>query len=255
MTVDLSRIPVVILAGGQGARFDHESQVTPKPMIEVAGRPILQHIIDLFTAQGFREFIILTGYMSEKIESHLEIYGPLVRPWTWKCDSVGREVIVRVCHTGYDSHTGLRLWNAKEVIGKRRFVLTYGDGLSDVDMFSVVNQHVTTGAGVTMTAVRPPGRFGVVEFDHDESGSVLDFCEKAHSGWINGGFMVMEPEFIEQFIEGEFELESTALRELAACGGLYAYKHYGYWQCMDTRRDRDQINEDVRRIGHLPWMR
>lgn len=250
--IDLSQIPVVILAGGRGARFDHESQVRPKPMIEVAGKPMLQHIIDGFVSQGFREFIVAAGYLGEQIAGHFgSSMERRVRAGQYDLFKMG-DVFVTVVDTGTDSHTGLRLWLVREQVANRRFVLTYGDGLSDVDMRAVLNQHEHSGAGVTLTAVRPPGRFGVVEFDG--IGTVCTLEEHAAVGWINGGFMVMEPEFIEQYIEGEFELESTALRELGACGGLHAYRHYGFWMCMDTRRDREQIEEDIRRTGRLPWM-
>jgi glucose-1-phosphate cytidylyltransferase len=253
-------VPVVILAGGRGARFDHESEVCPKPMIHVAGKPILQHIIDSLTRQGFREFIVLTGHLHERIEAHFETYSLLVNPcdtapWLYRCDSVGREVTVRTVFTGVDSHTGLRLWHARRPIGGRRFVLTYGDGLCDVDMAAVLEQHERTGADVTLTAVRPPGRFGVIEFEEGES-TLCELEEHVAIGWINGGFMVMEPQFIEQYIEGEFELESTALRELGASAGLHAYRHYGFWMCMDTRRDREQIERAVQmNDGKLPWIR
>ena len=258
-------IPVVILAGGQGARFDHESQVTPKPMIKVAGQPILMHIMNSFVRQGFREFIVLSGYMAESIDGFLGIWGAPIGVNRYRLDSLiidqPDHFTVQTVQTGHNSNTGKRLWMARQVIGARRFVLTYGDGLSDADMHAVIDQHDQTGAGVTVTAVHPPGRFGVIEFadDTDElSGSptlVNSFNEKHDVGWINGGFMVVEPEFITQYIEGEFELESTALPELAASGGLHAYRHDGYWRCMDTRRDRDQIEDDVRRCGIFPWMR
>jgi len=268
----MSRVPVVILAGGQGARFDHESQVRPKPMIEVAGRPILQHIIDSFSSQGFREFIVLGGHLVGQIRDHFVGTGHMIamgldesdRWWQFGVEYPDRYGIsVTVADTGKDSHTGIRLWRARSLIRSRRFVLTYGDGLCNVSMHDVLEQHVTTGAGVTLTAVRPPGRFGVIHFGSEQSGLpypsgmglVDEFSEKTSRDWINGGFMAVEPEFIEQYIEGEFELESTALPELAASGGLHAYRHDGYWHCMDTRRDRDQIEQDVKRHGRLPWMR
>lgn len=269
----MSRIPVVILAGGQGSRFDHESQVRPKPMIEVAGRPILQHIIDSLSEQGFREFIVLGGHLVDQIKDHFGLTGRLIafntlsdeRNWQYGVEYPDKyEISVTVSDTGRESHTGMRLWKALPLIRDRRFVLTYGDGLSDVCMHEVLDQHNVTGAGVTLTAVRPPGRFGVVHFDGTDQaghpypagmGLVSSFNEKADHEWINGGFMVIEPEFITQYIEGEFELESTALVELAASGGLHAFRHHGYWRCMDTRRDRDVINDDVRKAGRLPWMR
>ncbi len=252
---DTSLVPVVILAGGRGSRFDHESQVVPKPMIEVCGKPILQHIIDSFVCQGFREFIVPTGYLHHLIDSHFMRGSSIIGPFSYDFGYYG----VTTRDTGNDAHTGLRLWNVRDLIGNRPFVLTYGDGLSDVNMEALLAQHSRTGAMVTVTAVRPPSRFGVIEFTNarggDEYTLVESFSEKAETGWINGGFMAVEPEFIEQYIEGEFELESVALNELAACSELHAYRHEGFWMCMDTRRDRDAIELAVKRFGHLPWLR
>lgn len=272
-------IPVVILAGGEGARFDHESEVMPKPLIRIDGTPILQHIMDSFTNQGFREFIILGGYMVEEIHRYFSLIGteyscahgfPVPsglgrRWWMFRISPIdtSREIDVTVVDTDNDGghvHTGMRLWNARKHIEDRRFILTYGDGLSDVQMADVLRQHEETGAGVTITAVRPPGRFGVIRFadpfrDCRTSPSLVESIdEKPADGWINGGFMVVDPQFITQYIEGEFELESTALPELAASGGLFAYRHEGYWRCMDTRRDRQQIELETRKYGRL-WLR
>ncbi len=293
-------IPVVILAGGRGARFDHESQVKPKPMIEVAGKPILQHIIDGFVAQGFREFIVATGYLGQSISDHFDFDGrSTILAIDWRVadgrageskneyrggmqefyydvdgDAPFTPVRVKVIGTGLDSHTGERLWRLRDVIGNSRFILTYGDGLSDVPMDDVLAQHGVTSACVTMTAVRPPGRFGVVEFQKLEYGHVIgdstqysptivtSFQEKADVGWINGGFMVCEPWFIDRYLDSGNELESMALSKLAndgaihyERGGLHAYKHEGYWRAMDSRRDLEQIESDVKLAGRLPWLR
>lgn len=274
--MNIRDIPVVILAGGRGARFDHESQVRPKPMIEVVGKPILQHIIDGLVRQGFREFIIATGYLGGSISEYFlrqmqrvycygDIWSDRMRAQGQSFFGLGDSVTVRCVETGHDSHTGERLWCIREHIGDRRFVLTYGDGLSDVNMAAVIDQHVRTGAGVTMTVVHPPGRFGVVEFPRLEYGhlvgdvphdppltQVISFAEKPADSWINGGFMVCEPQFITRYIEEDNELERTALNELASDGGLHGYRHMGYWHCMDTRRDLEQIEQDVRDNGDRP---
>lgn len=259
--MSLAGIPVVIFAGGRGARFDHESQVRPKPMIEVAGKPILQHIIDGFLTQGFREFIVLTGYLHLEIEAHFGRLGegdPEV-PYLYHCIGVsGEPHTARAVYTGDDSHTGMRLWLARDVIGDRRFVLTYGDGLSDVEMSEVMALHERTGALVTMTAIRPPGRFGVIKFPWDDStdSRVEFFGEKPLAAWVNGGFMVVDPEFVRHPLYGGLEFESEALPKLAWNSGLHAYHHHGYWRCMDTRRDLEQIEDDVRgAAGRLPWFR
>lgn len=263
-------IPVVIFAGGRGSRFNAETQVLPKPLIEVAGKPILQHIIDLLHAQGFREFIVATGYMGEAVNDYFSSRGPLFSydRREGHCQFYDRELsaagntpcFIRCFNTGLDSHVGRRLAVLNEMpinaIANRRFVMTYGDGLCDVDMRTLIDGHEVAGAGVTMTAVHPPGRFGVVQFCDDTSPEVYSFSEKPTHDWINGGFMVAEPEFIEQYIEGDSELERTALNELAASGGLHAHRHHGFWMCMDSRRDLEAIEAVVAAEGGLlPWRR
>lgn len=268
MTVDLANIPVVIFAGGRGARFDHESQVLPKPMIEVAGKPILQHIIESLALQGFRKFIVAVGHLGSVINDYFDSVRSVGsclttdsgRSWYWTHPiKYGDEnLTVSVVETGERSHTGQRLWKLRDLIAGRSFVMTYGDGLSDVDMTAVLDQHESTGAGVTMTVVHPPGRFGVVKFpwDDSEATQVTYFGEKPRLGWINGGFMVADHRFIDRYVRGELELEGAALPELAGEGGLHGYRHEGYWRCMDTRRDLEQIEADVQANGgRLPWLR
>lgn len=279
-TPDLSQIPVVILAGGKGARFDHESQVQPKPMIEVCGRPILRHIMDSLVEQGFREFIIAGGYLWRNIFEYLEKVGkgPFAysigdtRWWQFGLEYEDCGVKVILANTGDESHTGKRLgllWQAGLL--QCPFVLTYGDGLSDVDMAGVILHHEVyslpenrserafRAPWVTMTAVRPPGRFGVVNFwDGDSDGLVKRFEEKTSEDWINGGFMYVDPLFVREHIITDEpwaynELESRALVDLAHSRRLLARRHYGYWQCMDSRRDLEKIEDDVKRHGTLPW--
>lgn len=277
-------VPVVILAGGRGARFDHESQVLPKPMIEVAGRPILQHIIDGFVSQGFREFIVPTGYLGERIREHFERTGSR---FSWnhpegKChyrlQHQGDPYFVKCWDTGEDSHTGERLVRIAPVIANRRFVLTYGDGLSDVRMSDVLALHeeravwdegddhpAHTPPIVTLTAVNPPGRFGTLDFNGSYWKHVRRFSEKGSDEWISGGFMVCEPELLSVIQDPELtklgdgsnlQLEAEALPELARRWLLRAHRHRGYWRCMDTRRDLEQIEQDVDLAnGLLPWRR
>lgn len=269
---DLAGIPVVILAGGRGARFDHESRVLPKPMIEVAGRPILQHIIDGFALQGFREFIVATGYLGHVINGHFErvgddaVFCPRLRdskPCHWVYTLAGGMLRVTVVHTGLDAHTGLRLSRLSRFIAGRDFVLTYGDGLCDVNMRRLITVHRRErphlGLTVTVTAVNPPGRFGAIEmepgtgFPHFRQ--VRSFDEKPRTEqWINGGFMFVENSFLDEYIGEARELESEALRKLADDGWLCAYCHTGYWACMDTRRDLERIEADVAAAGRLPWL-
>ena len=277
--MDNAKIPVVILAGGKGARFDHESQVVPKPMIKVAGAPIIKHIIDGFVRQGFREFIVLTGYMNEKFDAFFFHCGELIAPFLYRLGSHDETFTVRTVQTGHDTHTGERLWRARDVIGNRRFILTYGDGLSDVDMADVMARHTLSYREhflleeshphpamqdplVTLTAVNPPGRFGALKFNPTYSSYVRGFYEKCPDDWINGGFMVCEPALFD-FISGwivdggvTLSLEHDILPALADAWFLRAYRHLGYWRCMDTRRDRDEIEAEVfENDGNLPWMR
>lgn len=277
-------IPVVILAGGKGARFDHESQVLPKPMIEVAGKPILQHIIDGFVAQGSRKFIVATGYLGDKIVDHFVPQGTMISDGPdGKMFSIplasGDSIGVGVAPTGQDSHTGERLGRLREShLLSKTFFLTYGDGLSDVSLEDLVWHHEHYSDPkyrepsfrepyVTMTAVNPPGRFGVVRFiDGMPDGLVGVFGEKPVSlDWINGGFMYVDRRFVDEYILGKTpglegvhyeELESFALKRLSLDKRLLAHRHAGYWRCMDTRRDLEQIEADVKLTnGLLPWRR
>ena len=282
---------VVILAGGRGARFDHESQVLPKPLIEVAGKPIIEHIIDGFRDQGFRDFIVATGHLAHEFYDGPNAFDRLgIHGW-WGFDGydtstetarfIGHhgDATIRCVHTGDDSNTAERLLSLKKKgFLDRRFVLTYGDGLSDVKISDVLEEHerdytkfcwaryedgrvaehpAHRAPLVTLTAVRPPGRFGSLRFNGTYHHHVREFWEKAPDDWISGGFMLMEPEFIDRYLaqeSGARKLESEALPACAAEWLLRAYRHYGYWQCMDTRRDLEQIEADVAaNDGVLPW--
>lgn len=266
---DIADIPVVILAGGRGARFDHESRVLPKPMIEVAGKPILQHIIDGFALQGFREFIVATGYLGHTINGHFERVGDEAvscpvpsdsKPYTLS-DGMLR---VTVVHTGLEAHTGLRLFRLSHLIAGRDFVLTYGDGLCDVDMRHLIMAHrreqAHLGPTVTVTAVNPPGRFGVIELEFGYCfppiGLARSFDEKPRMAdqWINGGFMFVENSFLGDYLGSGEELESGALRAAARKQDMCVYFHHGYWACMDTRRDLERIEADVAVVDRLPWL-
>ncbi len=264
-----SEIPVILLAGGRGARFDSESQVKPKPMIEVAGKPMLQHIIDGFVAQGFREFYVATGYLGNSIDCYFSAtcwqrsYVPGSHLFLVP-DDLAHRYTVHCIDTGEDSHTGERLYRLQNYIGDRRFILTYGDGLSDVQMSDVIEVHESYGPKtiITVTAVNPPGRFGVMRFGsehyHDGNG-IISFDEKpATDQWINGGFMVVEPEFISKYIEddfGSYQLESEAMMAAALHGRMIGHRHASYWRCIDTRRDLEQVEQDVLyNHGNMPWL-
>lgn len=277
--------PVVILAGGRGARFDHESQVRPKPLIEVAGKPMLGHIMDLYEAQGFTDFIILGGYLCEQISDYVATrYDSRASVPNYDYITVfgdrGGVVKTHVFDTGLDTTTGGRLMELEVDFMPRKapYFLTYGDGLADVDLHALMAHHnemkrrKDDRMNVTITAVQPPGRFGVLRFADDayhqveQESFVQGFEEKSTSDWINGGFMVVDRGVVPTYVPHGFSpehddaplqsFEEGALTRLAKAHRLNAYRHTGYWRCMDTRRDLEQIEEDVRRVGgRLPWLR
>lgn len=265
-------LPVIIFAGGKGARFDHESQVLPKPLIEVAGKPILGHIMDSFEDQGFKKFYILGGYKCEKIKEYLSTRydfneSPQNYPKIHCFGNKGKRVATHLFNTGEDATTGDRLMYLVSQMMLDNAIITYGDGLCDVDYSSLVDWHrsINDEPHMTVTTVRPPGRFGVVEFDDEKPGVVKNFGEKPSDGWINGGFMVVDNSIFIRYackpVPGEIpdfcgkieSFESGAMVRAASAGKMYGYRHTGYWRCMDTRRDLEQIEEDVKTLGYMPW--
>lgn len=271
---------VLILCGGRGSRFDHESQVLPKPLIEVTGKPMLGHIMDIFESQGFDDFLIAGGYKWEKLDEYLKTRYEC-RAETAHDDLIlygnkGSKIKTFLINTGEDASTGDRVMRfSNEMFLTEPYFLTYGDGVCDVDLQDLLGYHEYNRGDdphaepmVTVTAVRPPGRFGVVEFFSGMDGLVKTFGEKPSEGWINGGFMVVDPGFIMRYGPTNFEaddlnfsdpiesFESGALTRAAADRSLWALRYEGYWRCMDTRRDLEQIEADVAANGgKLPWMR
>lgn len=238
-------VPVVLLAGGLGTRLREETEIKPKPMVEIGGHPILWHIMKSYAACGFDEFVICLGYKGSVIKEFFLDYrarqGSLSvdlgsgrfemhdhgTDETWK---------VHLLDTGYDTMTGGRIRRAAQFLGRRRFMATYGDGVTDLDFRELLAFHEREGRRATITAVRPPARFGGLTLD---GARVVSFDEKPQvgEGWINGGFMVFEPG-IEDLIEGDATvLERAPLERLAEASQLSAYGHDGFWQCMDTVRD------------------
>mgnify|MGYP001174132544 CR=1 FL=1 len=249
----------VILAGGLGTRLAEETEVRPKPMVEVGEKPILWHIMKHFACYGFREFIVALGYKGELIKRFFleqsSLQGNLtIDMKTGKVtgrDGVNENWIVHLVDTGLESSTGGRIKRVREYIGDQRFLMTYGDGVSNVDLNALLSVHEKNRRIVTLTAVRPPARFGGLIFDGD---LIAQFTEKPQigEGWINGGFMVMEPEIFE-YIPSDFtNLEVEVLEQLAAEGQLVAYKHADFWQCMDTLRDK-RLLESLWQQGSAPW--
>jgi glucose-1-phosphate cytidylyltransferase len=251
---------VVILAGGMGTRLAEETDVKPKPMVEVGGRPILWHIMQHYSSYGFNEFVICLGYKGEYIKRYMMDYAKLTSDLTVKLRSgdvmrhgngVKCDWTVDLVDTGLTTATAGRLKRVRDFIGNNTFMLTYGDGVSDVNITKLVDFHKHHGKWGTLTAVRPPARFGNFHFEGD---MITKFIEKpqSESGWINGGFFVLEPKIFD-FIEGdESWLEHKPLETFAENRQLVAYKHEGFWQCMDTLRDK-RLLEDLWNKGQAPW--
>ncbi len=249
----------VILAGGMGTRLQEETDVKPKPVIEIGGRPILWHIMKHCAHHGINEFLIALGYKGEVIKRYLLDYCSLNGSMTLdlasgKLLSHERECedwLVHLVDTGLQTNTGGRIKRLEPWLKKERFLVTYGDGVGDVDLAALARFHQSHGRIGTVTAVRPPARFGGLVFNGN---AVVRFTEKPQigEGWINGGFLIFEPE-IFQYLEGDAtSLEADALEALAAKGELAAYRHERFWQCMDTLRDR-RLLERLWQEGNAPW--
>jgi glucose-1-phosphate cytidylyltransferase len=249
----------VILAGGFGTRLAEETEVRPKPMVEIGGRPILWHILKHYSAYGFNEFVIALGYKSETVKKFFLDYANLMgslsvemaRGQVARHGETCEDWKVHLIDTGLTTNTGGRVRRLAAWLRDGTFLLTYGDGLADVDLGELVRFHKRTGKLATVTAVRPPARFGGLVFDGD---LVAEFTEKPQTGegWINGGFFVFEPKVLDYLDDDDTSLESDALRRLAAEGQLAAYRHDRFWQCMDTLRDK-RLLETLWQEGRAPW--
>jgi len=252
---------VAILAGGLGTRLSEETDIRPKPMIEIGGHPILWHIMKIYSYWGYNDFVILTGYKSHVIKEYFINYYTRYSDLTidMATNSVELHNIrneqwkVTLLYTGQDTQTGGRLLRAKEYLCKERFMLTYGDGVSDVNISELIQNHKKSGKTVTLTAVQPAGRFGSINVN--ENGTVESFKEKpvGEGAWINGGFFVMEPGVFNYLNDGDTTiLERKPFERLAEDGQLYSYKHNGFWRPMDTLRDKNEIT-DMWIKGTAPW--
>lgn len=251
----------VILAGGHGTRISEESAIKPKPMIEIGHKPILWHIMGIYSYYGINDFVVCLGYKGHVIKeyfanyflgrsdvcfnfrnNHVEYLANHVEPWT-----------VTLVDTGEKSMTGGRLMRVREHVGHETFCMTYGDGVGDVDIPASIAFHREHNALCTMTAVQPPGRFGAFTLGADEA-EVTQFHEKPEGdgAWINGGFFVLEPGVFDYIEDDLTTWEQAPMKRMAADGKLCAYKHTGFWQSMDTLRDR-MVLEDHWSTGNAPW--
>jgi glucose-1-phosphate cytidylyltransferase len=250
---------VVILAGGLGTRLQEETSVKPKPMVEIGGKPILWHIMNIYASQGFNEFIVALGYKSEVIKDYFLNFHVFRKDLTidlhnGRVDSHDGETenwIVHLVDTGEKTQTGGRLRRLAQWIGSETFMMTYGDGVSDINLNKLIEFHHQSGRLATVTAVHPPSRFGELVIDNNQ---VSHFDEKPQTaeGWINGGFFVLEPQVLNYIDSDSIPWERAPLQSLAAEGQLDAYKHNGFWQCMDTLRDV-QLLEKLWAEGKAPW--
>ncbi len=249
----------VILAGGLGTRLAEETEIVPKPMVEIGGRPILWHIMKHYAHRGFKEFIIALGYKSEVIKRYFLEYNALNDSITINLatgavqahDARREDWIVHLIDTGINTMTGGRIQRLKPWLQDETFMVTYGDGVSDVDVDELLRFHRAQGRLATVTAVRPPARFGGLALDGDR---VANFTEKPQigEGWINGGFMVLEPAVFDYMHGDDTILESHVLDRLAEDGQLVAYRHSRFWQCMDTLREK-RLLESLWQGGSPPW--
>lgn len=250
---------VILLAGGFGTRLSEYTETIPKPMVTVGGRPILWHIMRTYAQFGHKDFYLALGYKAELIKEYFLHYRSLNADFT--VDLATGAVLphqideadwrVTLVHTGLDSMTGGRVKRMQSFIGNEPFMLTYGDGVADIDLDALLAFHLSHGKMVTVTAVHPGARFGELVIDDDQ---VSSFQEKPQmgQGWINGGYFIIQPEFFELITSDATILEREPLEQAARMGELMAYRHNGFWQCMDTKRDRDTL-EDLWQSGSAPW--
>lgn len=242
---------VLLLAGGFGTRLSEETDIRPKPMVEIGGKPLLWHIMKIYSRYGHNDFIIMLGYKGYYIKEYfanyflhqsdvtidlstnkMEVHNNSSEPWR-----------ITLLDTGIDTMTGGRIKRAQNYVGDETFMLTYGDGLSDIDLDALLTFHRTHGKAITMTSVQPDGRFGT--FDADENGKVKEFLEKPRGdgSWINGGYFVCEPRVFDYLSQGDhLVFEQEPLQTLARDGEMHTYRHEGFWKCMDTLRDKTELN-------------
>ncbi len=250
---------VVILAGGLGTRLSEYTEAIPKPMVRIGNKPMLWHIMQRYAKFGHNDFLVALGYKSEVIKEYFLNYKILNSDFTIDLKngsilSVNSDPVdwtVSLIETGTNTMTGGRVRRLRNNIGNETFLMTYGDGISDIDIDELITFHKSHGKLVTMSAVRPGARFGELELDGTR---IVSFEEKPqlHEGWINGGFFVMEPAFLDLIDDDETMLERAPLEKAAKLGQLMAYRHEGFWQCMDTKRDVEALESLYK--NRAPWL-
>ncbi len=252
---------VVILAGGLGTRISEESHLKPKPMIEIGNQPILWHIMKEYTAYGFNEFVICAGYKQQVIKEYFANYYLHRSDITFDFTADNAMVVhnnvaepwkVSVVDTGLNTMTGGRIRRIREYIGNETFMLTYGDGVCDINITELFDFHKKHKKLATMTAIQPGGRFGTMDIGQDNTIARFSEKRKEDGGWINGGYMVLEPQVIDYIESDDTTFEREPLERLAAESQLVAYRHSGFWQCMDTLRDKTLL-ESLLEEGRAPW--
>ena len=251
---------VVILAGGFGTRLAEYTETIPKPMVPIGGRPIIWHIMRRYAAFGHHDFVLALGYKAELIKEYFLHYRTLSSSFTVDLGTGNVEALemepidwrVTLVDTGLKAMTGGRVKRLTRHLKNETFMLTYGDGLADIDVNRLLDFHRSHGRMVTVTGVHPVARFGELNIEGER---VTAFQEKpqVRDGWINGGFFVCEPRFLDLIEDDETVLEQAPLEHAAAMGELMAYRHSGFWQCMDTKRDKDNF-DSIWNSGHAPWL-
>lgn len=243
---------VLLLAGGFGTRLSEETDMRPKPMVEIGGRPVLWHIMKLYSKYGFNEFVVLLGYKGYYIKEYFSNYFRHQSDMTIDLENNTTEYFnnktepwkITLIDTGLDSMTGGRIKRAQDIVGNESFMLTYGDGVSDVNIDELVEFHKAHGKALTMTSAQPDGRFGALNIG--ENNQVIEFQEKpkGDGGWINAGFFVCEPKVFDYITEGDGTIfEQKPLKDLAKDGEIHTFKHEGFWKPMDTLRDKQQLQK------------
>jgi glucose-1-phosphate cytidylyltransferase len=252
---------IVILAGGYGTRISEESHLKPKPMIEIGGKPILWHILKIYSHYGFNDFIICLGYKAYSIKEYFANYFLHESDVTFDFTNHNQMIThshsaepwkVTLVNTGLDTMTGGRVKRVAKFIGDETFMLTYGDGVSNINIKELLAFHKNHGKLATITSIQPAGRFGALDLDTTDK--ILGFKEKpkGESGWINGGFMVLDPKVLDHIKDDSTVFEKEPLETLSTSGNLFAFKHDGFWQPMDTLRDKTHL-EELWTSGNAPW--